>query len=157
MNKAFQIVAAVAAIALGGCNTGSLGSNQTLGLLGGGALGGIIGSQFGSGDGNLLATGLGVALGAYLGSQFGASLDERDRALTEQAAFNTYSTGSTRSWTNPDTGRSGRVSSVSSGRNDSGDRCQVQKATVTLEDGSKEESRYRLCRNDAGEYYTQPI
>jgi surface antigen len=146
-----------AALALGACNTGSLGSNQTLGLLGGGALGGLIGSQFGSGDGQLLATGLGVALGAFLGSEFGASLDARDRALTEQAAFNTYSTGSTREWTNPDTGRTGTVRSVSSATNDAGDRCQVQSATVTLDNGSKQESRYRLCRNDAGEYYTQPI
>lgn len=157
VKRSFRVLAMISCVGLAGCNMNSLSTNQTFATLGGGLLGGLAGSQFGSGDGNLLASGVGVALGAFLGSQFGSYLDEQDRELNEDAAFSTYSTGSTREWSNPDTGRSGSVTGGSSARNDAGDKCQVQTASVTLDNGSKQESRYRLCRGDDGEYYTQPI
>ncbi|MDD3287811.1 MAG: glycine zipper 2TM domain-containing protein [Alphaproteobacteria bacterium] len=45
----------------------------------GAGLGGLLGSQFGHGDGRLAYTGLGVAMGALAGNGIGESLDRADR------------------------------------------------------------------------------
>ena len=70
--KKLLVVAAVSAIVLSGC----VATNQQGGTLVGAGLGGLLGSQFGSGTGQLAATGLGVLAGGLLGNQIGSHMDQ---------------------------------------------------------------------------------
>jgi len=74
------------------CSTlDDMGNKQALGTLGGAAAGGFAGSQFGSGKGKLVTTGLGVLLGAVFGGEIGSSLDKADQLAlqdTTTAALN---------------------------------------------------------------------
>ena len=70
--KKLLVVAAVSAIVLSGCVV----TNQQGGTLVGAGLGGLLGSQFGNGTGQLAATGLGVLAGGLLGSQIGQHMDQ---------------------------------------------------------------------------------
>jgi uncharacterized protein YcfJ len=65
------LVVAVSAIVLSGCIT----SNQQGGTLIGAGVGGLLGSQIGSGTGKLVATGLGVLAGAMAGQAVGQHMD----------------------------------------------------------------------------------
>ncbi|MDD5586951.1 MAG: glycine zipper 2TM domain-containing protein, partial [Alphaproteobacteria bacterium] len=47
------------------------GDNTLLGTLGGAALGGFVGSQFGAGTGRLATTGAGVFVGGLMGHSIG--------------------------------------------------------------------------------------
>lgn len=52
----------------------------------GAGLGGLLGNQFGRGDGRVAATGLGVAMGAIVGNSIGESLDNADLAASARAS-----------------------------------------------------------------------
>lgn len=151
--RTLTLAAALAAgLGLAACQS----TNQTVGAGAGGLLGGLLGAQFGGGTGQLVATGIGVGIGALVGQQVGAYLDERDRAMAERSTVDTYRTGATRSWSNPDTGARGTVRPVGTAtRVAGGDRCQVQEQTIRLEDGTADTTRYRICERD-GEFYTEP-
>ena len=80
--KKLLVVAAVSAIVLSGCVV----TNQQGGTLVGAGLGGLLGSQFGSGTGQLAATGLGVLAGGLLGSQIGQHMDQPTTIVYNNAA-----------------------------------------------------------------------
>ncbi len=104
----FAVVFA-AALSLAACASDQ-GDKQTLGTLIGAGLGGLAGSQVGSGTGQLVAVGAGVLLGGLLGNEIGKSLDKADQAYAERNAQETLEyqqTGATSSWVNPDSGNSG--------------------------------------------------
>ena len=102
MRNILTAAALAATVVLTGCQT--TGPNQTLGTIGGGALGGYVGSTIGSGDGRLIATAIGVSVGMLLGGEIGRQYDQRDVATTGQI-LETKQTGTTHEWNNPDTGR----------------------------------------------------
>jgi surface antigen len=78
-------------------------NNEGVGTVSGGVIGGLLGSQFGSGPGRVLAIGGGALLGAYLGGQIGKTMDRQDR-LEMQRALETAPTGRAIMWSNPDNG-----------------------------------------------------
>ena len=80
--KKLLVVAAVSAIVLSGCVV----TNQQGGTLVGAGLGGLLGSQFGSGTGQLVATGLGVLAGGLLGNQIGQHMDQPQTIVYREAA-----------------------------------------------------------------------
>ena len=63
--KALLIVLALG-LAVAGCARSDYGPKQTVGGLGGAALGGLLGAQFGSGDARAVYTGVGVLIGAVV-------------------------------------------------------------------------------------------
>lgn len=71
------IAALLCAAMLAGCAE----NNQEIGLATGAVLGGYAGSQFGKGNGQLVATGVGTLAGAMIGAQIGA---QEDRAVQQQ-------------------------------------------------------------------------
>ena len=75
------LVVAVSAIVLSGCIT----SNQQGGTLIGAGLGGLLGSQVGSGTGKLVATGLGVLAGAMAGQSVGQHMDRPPTIVYKEA------------------------------------------------------------------------
>ena len=76
------LVVAVSAFVLSGC----IATNQQGGTLVGAGLGGLLGSQFGNGTGQLAATGLGVLAGGLLGNQIGQYMDQPQTIVYRGAA-----------------------------------------------------------------------
>ena len=130
------------------------GPKQTIGTLGGAALGGLAGSQIGSGSGQLAATAVGVLLGAFVGSEVGKSLDKADQAYAAQTtgqALESNPTGQQSTWTHPDSGNSGSVTPVRTTYDDAGRPCREYQQTVTV--GGKTETAYgTACRDENGDW-----
>lgn len=151
----FKTVAAAALIVLfaAGCQNSSYGQKQTVGALGGAALGGLLGSQFGSGSGQLAATGAGVFIGALIGSEIGRSMDEVDRMKADRAISRAQAAplGETVVWNNPESGNSGSVTPVRDGTSESGLYCREFQQTVTV--GGRTETAYgTACRQPDGSW-----
>lgn len=77
--------------------------NEGVGTISGGVVGGLLGSQFGGGSGQVIATAGGALLGAYLGGQIGKTMDRLDR-IEMQRALETAPIGKAVVWSNPDNG-----------------------------------------------------
>ncbi|HCI46373.1 MAG TPA: hypothetical protein DFI00_03675, partial [Rhodospirillaceae bacterium] len=82
-------VVIVAGLGLAACEGSNTGTKQTVGTLGGAALGGLAGAQIGSGSGQVAAAVAGGLLGAFLGSEIGSSLDKADRLAMERTTYRT--------------------------------------------------------------------
>ncbi|MDH3596170.1 MAG: RT0821/Lpp0805 family surface protein [Rhodospirillales bacterium] len=149
----FKTVIAAVMIALLSTACAGQGEKQTLGTLGGAALGGLLGSQFGSGSGKLAATGVGVFIGALIGSEIGRSMDEVDRMKANQAinTAHTAPVGETITWNNPDSGHSGTVTPIRDGTSSSGSYCREFQQTVTI-GGQTEEAYGTACRQPDGSW-----
>ena len=145
------LMAGVAALALAACTTNGLPIKQTAGALGGGAAGGVLGSQFGKGNGQLLATAGGTLVGAFLGSELGKSLDRADTLAASQAADRAYAAplGQTISWNTPGSGNSGTITPVREGRTATGSYCREFQQTITV-GGRKEQATGQACRQADG-------
>ena len=147
----YKIVIAAAAIALTTAACENAGTKQTIGTLGGGAAGGLIGAQFGSGTGQLAATAAGALLGAFVGSEIGRTMDDVDRLKAEKA-YQTATTapiGEEITWSNPDSGNRGAVTPTREGTSSTGAYCREFQQTVTI--GGREEEAYGIaCRQPDG-------
>ncbi len=145
--------AAAALFLLTGCLTGQ-GPKQSGGTFIGAALGGLAGSQFGSGSGRLIAVGVGTLAGAMVGNEFGRSLDEADQLYaprTEHVALETVPTGDSISRSNPDTGHSGTVTPTRTYRAPTGAYCREYQHTDYV--GGKAENAYgTACRQPDGSW-----
>lgn len=149
----FKTVVAATLVALlaAGCTNSPYGQKQTVGTLGGAALGGLLGSQFGSGTGRLVATGAGVLIGGLIGSEVGRTMDEQDRMRANQAVTQAQQgpLGETVVWNNPDSGHSGSVTPVRDGTSTSGLYCREFQQTVTV--GGQTQTAYgTACRQPDG-------
>lgn len=80
MLKHFLTGALVIGMVLPLATTPAHADKEDMGTLLGAGLGGLLGSQFGGGEGQLAATGLGVFLGGLTGRSMGQSLDRADHA-----------------------------------------------------------------------------
>lgn len=155
MKKTVLSLCALSMIGLSGCQTlQDQGDKQLIGTGSGAILGGLLGSQVGGGSGRLWATGAGVLLGGLLGSEIGASLDKADMAYANQAntRAHTAPVGEVISWSNPETGNSGRVVPVKEGYSQtSGDYCREYQQTIIV--GGEEQSAYgTACRRPDGSW-----
>lgn len=135
---------------LSGCAMNKQGG----GTLIGGVTGGLIGSQFGKGNGALFATGLGALAGAMIGGQIGKGMDDQDRKileLTSQKALEYSPSGSTTEWKNPDTGNHGYVTPVRTFKGSDGAYCREYNHTIII--GGKQEKAYgKACRKPDGSW-----
>lgn len=87
-------------------------NKQGGGTILGGATGGLLGSQFGKGGGQLLATGIGALAGALIGGQIGGTMDEHDQLMSEKSANQALEfspSGNKVEWQNPDSGNLGSI------------------------------------------------
>jgi len=139
-------------LALSACETDQRGQKEVGGALIGAIVGGLLGSQIGGGKGQLAVTAAGTLLGAYLGSQAGKSLDRADRAYAEQAAqrgLESYPSGTSSTWVNPDTKHSGAVTPLNTYRSADGLHCRDYTQAITVE-GRSETARGTACREQDG-------
>jgi surface antigen len=100
--KGLAIGALTTSLWLSGCTT-TQGPNEQAGMIIGGALGGILGSQVGKGSGQTAAIIVGTLAGAAIGGNVGRSMDDTDRLKTAQT-LETVRTGVPSAWQNPDSG-----------------------------------------------------
>ena len=145
-------IAAVIAIPalLAGCGPNGPSKADT-GLVGGAVAGGLIGSSFGKGNGNVLATAAGAVVGGIIGNEIGRSLDERDRLLAQQTEFDALERGESgrvRTWRNPDNGRYGEVVPSRPYRRGARD-CRDYTHKIYI-DGRPQAMRGTACRNPDG-------
>lgn len=133
------------------------GTKQTVGALGGAALGGWAGSTIGGGTGQIAATAAGAVLGGLLGSEIGRSMDELDQMKAERAytRATTAPVGETISWRNPDSGNYGTVTPVREGtQTASGRYCREFQQTVVI-GGQREEAYGVACQRPDGTWEVQ--
>lgn len=154
MKKFGLAMMALAALSLGACETlQGRGNKELIGGGSGALLGGLAGSQVGSGSGRLWATGAGVLLGALVGSDIGRSLDKADLAYANQAQNRAYSApvGETVTWNNPESGNYGTYTPVRDGYSSSGRYCREYQQTIVV--GGREESAYgTACQQPNGDW-----
>ncbi len=150
--KVVVIGLVVAGLGLSACQ--QQGPKQTMGTLGGAAVGGLAGSQIGKGKGQLVAVGAGVLLGALLGGEIGKSLDKADQAYAAQTtnqALENNPTGQQSSWSNPDSGNHGEIKPTRTTYSDSGQPCREFQQTIVV--GGKTQSAYgTACRDANGDW-----
>lgn len=124
-------------------------NNEGVGTLTGGAVGGLIGSQFGGGSGKVAAAAGGALLGAYLGGNIGRTMDRLDR-LEMQKALETAPTGRAVVWSNPDTGNQYTVRPTRTYYNNS-QPCR-EYTTRALIGGKSQEIYGKACRQADGSW-----
>lgn len=154
----FRILVAAlfaAALAVAGCaqDGSGPGTKQTIGGLGGAALGGLLGSQFGGGSANLAFTALGAVAGGLVGSEVGRGLDQVDRQQAQQAQYQarTAPIGETIVWSNPDTGNRGSYTPIREGQTPAGAYCREFQETVTI-DGRQQSAYGTACQQPDGSW-----
>ena len=152
--KARYLPLVAAVLATAACADMQNNPKQTMGTLGGAVVGGLAGSQFGKGSGQLWMTGLGTVLGAMAGSEIGKSLDKADHTYANQTAqqsLETTPTGQSSSWKNPDSGNSGTITPTKTIEEPSGEVCREYTQTINV--GGKTEQGYgKACRQADGSW-----
>lgn len=130
---------------LGGLTTGT-----TLSTLGGAAVGGLAGSQLGSGTGNIAATAGGVILGGILGNQLGQALDRNDQAAAVRAQNQALATNAPITWNDPQGNVYGTVQPVRTYQSN-GRYCRDYVHTVYI-DGRAREAQGVACQQADGSW-----
>lgn len=138
-----------ASLTLAGCQAPS---KQTTGSAIGAGLGGLLGTQVGSGKKRTAAIIGGAILGGLLGGAIGASMDETDRLKMAQALeYNRTRQPST--WSNPDTGASYRVTPTRT-YTAGGEDCREYSTDVYI-DGQRDVVYGTACRGADGTWRTR--
>lgn len=139
------VIVTLTSISLVGCESVT---NQDVGTLGGAALGGLIGSRFGGGTGQLVAVGAGALAGAYLGGKIGKSMDDADRAKMN-GAFENNAVGQPAYWQNSKTGTSYNVTPTRNVTVDGNQYCREYRSTANIA-GKKQQVYGTACRQPDG-------
>jgi surface antigen len=142
----------VGSLLLVGCEGGNTKEMFGTGL---GAIGGgVIGSQFGRGKGNIAATIAGTVIGGFIGNRIGSSLDKADRAHANRAMQNAFEytpTNASAGWRNPDSGNSGTFVPMRTYQSQAGQYCREVQTTVMV--GGRREQAYTTgCRMPDGSW-----
>lgn len=150
--KKIVVLPLIAAFVLAGC--ASMGPNEQVGTVVGGAGGALIGSQFGGGTGRLVGVAIGTLAGALIGQEIGRSLDANDRRMMQESAQ--YALERNRQdqpseWRNPDSGHYGTITPKRTYQVAEGQYCREYQQTVII--GGREEQAYgRACRQPDGSW-----
>ena len=138
-----------------GCQ--SMGERETIGTLGGAALGGLVGAQFGDGSGRAITTAVGIMGGALIGRGIGQELDRADQdrhARTFHTALEHNSSGSIKRWQNPNNQTQGYVVPQRTYQTSSGKYCREYQTSITI--GNQTQNGYgTACRQPDGSWRIQ--
>jgi surface antigen len=153
-NRFTAVLVATALIGSACSDIDRAGQKETFGTLGGAALGGLLGAQFGSGTGKLAATAVGVFIGALAGSEVGRSLDRADRLSANRAVSKAHAApmGETIAWNNPKSGNSGTVTPTRDGTSSDGRYCREFQQSVTIA-GKTQQGYGVACRQPDGSWH----
>jgi surface antigen len=141
------LIALFTSLSLVGCDSMT---NQDVGTLSGAALGGLIGSRFGGGTGQLVAVGAGALAGAYIGGSIGRSMDMADRARMN-SAFENNAVGQPAYWQNAQTGASYDVVPVRNVSYEGNRYCREYRSAAYI-GGKKQQIYGTACRQRDGSW-----
>jgi len=123
-----------------------------IGSLGGAALGGIVGNQFGGGGGKGLLTAVGVVGGALAGGYVGRQMDPADHACVGRTLESTP-TGQTVAWHDPKKDSRYWVTPTGNFRGSNGEACRSF-TTQAVIDGQTQQVAGTACRQADGSWRT---
>lgn len=139
--------------ALAACSSaGQVGQNETQGTVVGTIAGDMIGSYIPGGSsvaGQLLKSQAGT-IGSLVGRAIGASLDEEDRKRLAQATRAAIASGERKSFSNKESGVSGKVTVTRSHVNASGQQCRTVKQEVVVKNGTTLSDTVSACKGPDG-------
>jgi surface antigen len=130
----------------------STSKGNIIGSLGGAALGGLIGNQFGSGSGKGVMTAVGVVGGALAGGYVGRQMDPADHACVNRTLENTP-TGQTVAWHDPQKDSSYWVTPTGNYQGPGGQPCR-NFTTQAVIDGQTQQVAGTACRQPDGSWRT---
>jgi len=139
------IICIIASISLVGCQNAT---NQDVGTVSGAVIGGLVGSQFGKGGGQLLGVGIGTLAGAFIGGAIGKNMDDTDR-LKMSHALESNPTGQPAYWQNQNTGDSYTVVPTQNVTVDGNPYCREYHTTAVIA-GKKQQMYGTACRQQDG-------
>ncbi|EKD53725.1 MAG: OspA [uncultured bacterium] len=125
-------------------------TKQDVGVVSGSVIGGLVGSQFGKGGGNILAIGAGAVAGALIGGAIGKNMDDTDRLKMNQALDNN-SLGQPAYWKNQNTGNSYTVVPTQNVTVDGNQYCREYRSTANIA-GKKQQVYGTACRQPDGSW-----
>lgn len=152
LRKTAIVAVSAAALSLAAC--ADTGMKQTGGAVLGGVGGAVAGSQFGQGKGQLAAVAAGTLLGALIGSEVGKSLDRADKAAlanTTQTTLENQPSGTSSTWSNPDSGNHGSVTPTRTYQTNAGQYCREYQQTIVV-GGRSEQAFGTACRQPDGSW-----
>jgi surface antigen len=123
-----------------------------IGSLGGAALGGIVGNQFGGGGGKGLLTAVGVVGGALAGGYVGRQMDPADHGCVGRTLENAP-TGKTVAWHDPQKDSSYWVTPTGNFQGSNGQACR-NFTTQAVIDGQTQQVAGTACRQADGSWRT---
>lgn len=123
-------------------------NKQDVGTLSGGVIGGLVGSRFGQGGGQLLAIGVGTLAGAVIGGSIGRNMDETDRLKTNHA-LESNALGQPAYWQNQKTGTSYTVVPTQNVTIDGNPYCREYRSTANIA-GKRQQVYGTACRQPDG-------
>jgi surface antigen len=141
------LLATILSLNLAGCANMT---KQDVGTVSGGVIGGLVGSQFGGGSGQLLAVGVGALAGAYLGGSIGKSMDETDRLKMTQT-LESNSVGQPAYWQNHKTGAQYTVVPTKNVTVGSNKYCREYRSTAMIA-GKQQQVYGKACRKPDGSW-----
>ncbi len=128
----------------------STSTGNLVGTAGGAAAGGLIGSQFGKGSGNTVATIVGVLGGALGGGYIGRSMDPADRGCVGTSLQNAPANQPV-AWQNPGTGSSYWVTPTADLRGPNGEACRKYVADAVI-NGQRQQTEGTACQQPDGNW-----
>ena len=128
-------------------------NKQDVGTVSGGVIGGLVGSRFGGGGGQVLATGIGVMAGALIGGAIGKNMDETDQ-LKMNAALNNNSVGQPAYWKNDKTGNSYTVTPTKNVALNGNPYCREYRTNANI-GGKVQQIHGTACRQPDGSWQIQ--
>jgi surface antigen len=123
-------------------------TKQDVGTVSGAVIGGLVGSQFGKGGGQLLGVGIGALAGAYIGGAIGKNMDDTDR-LQMNRALEANRAGQPAYWQNQNTGNSYTVTPTQNVTIDGNPYCREYRTTAVIA-GKKQQMYGTACRQQDG-------
>jgi surface antigen len=142
-----RIIIILVGVSLAGCSNLS---KQDMGVMSGGAIGGLVGSQFGQGGGKLLAVGAGVLAGALIGGAIGKNMDETDQLKVNQA-LEKNAIGQPAYWQNQSTGNNYTVVPTKNVTVDGNPYCREYRTTANIA-GKAQQMYGTACRQPDGSW-----
>jgi surface antigen len=141
------VISLLASISLVGCQNSS---KQDVGTVSGAVIGGLVGSQFGKGGGQLLGVGIGTLAGAYFGGAIGKNMDDNDRMRTQQA-FENNKVNQPAYWQNNKTGTTYTVTPTKDVTVDGNPYCREYRSTANI-NGKVQKVYGTACRQPDGSW-----
>jgi surface antigen len=141
------LIATFVGMSLTGCQNMS---NQDIGTVSGAAVGGLLGSQFGKGSGQLLAVGIGAVAGGLIGGTIGKNMDETDRLRMNQA-LEKNNAGQPAYWKNANTGNQYTVVPTKNVTVNHNKYCREYRTTADIA-GKQQQVYGTACRQPDGSW-----